>query len=227
MADNTKYEDLLNEMVTSTDFELFHFVIGAQDSPHRILRQINLEGNVRQDSLETCERDIKKQKVKIKILKRDIDKEQDELEKELLKIELEELEKGLNNLEKRLKAINYEISVIKNFHEQFQQQLEEGQTKKLMDPDNLYAIETGYWIERLSRQASLDLISTGRLGSGNVESMMNMPPEVAQAALENTFKRSSQFEQTMIPAAKTAGALPQEMNVNRVKLDNYNKDLDS
>jgi len=213
MADSTKYEDLLNEMVTSTDFELFHFVIGAQDSPHRVLRQINLEGNVRQDSLESSSRDLKKQKVKIKIQKRDIDKEQDELQKELLEINLEELEKGLGNLEKRLKAINYEISVIKNFHNQFQQQLEEGQTAQLMNPDNLYAIETGYWVERLSRQASLDLVSTGRLGSGNVESIMNLPPEVSKQAFEQTFKKTSLLENTV---SLTKG-LPEN-----IKLDNYN-----
>lgn len=193
------YKELLDEVVTSTDFELFHFVIGAQDAPHRILRQINLEGNTRNESLKESERNLKRKKIELKKVNRNIEKEQDKLNKELLEIDKEEVEENISNLEKRIKAINYEINVIKDFYEQYSSQLQEGQVEQLMDSKNLYKIESEYWAERLSRQASLDLVSTGRLGSGNVESMLNLPPELADKALAKTFQRTKIFENKILP----------------------------
>lgn len=197
------YKELLDNLVTSTDFELFHFVVGAQDSPHRVLRQINLEGNVREDSKATTERDLKRKKIELKKINRDIEKEQDELEKEILEIDKEEIEQAIINFEKRLEAINYEIGVIKNFYEKFREQVSDEDIKYLTDKENLYKIEGEYWTERLSRQASLDLVSTGRLGSGNVESMLNLPPELADSTLAKTFQRTQAFESKILPPNAT------------------------
>ena len=45
--------------------------------------------------------------------------------------------------------------------------------KILHDPEN----EKNYWITRLGKQSAIDMLSYGKISSGNMDSITNMPSE--------------------------------------------------
>ena len=51
----------------------------------------------------------------------------------------------------------------------------------LVDLDNIQEVidadERDYWVKRLSKQAALDMLTTGVVGSGNMDAIISMPEE--------------------------------------------------
>jgi len=50
-------------------------------------------------------------------------------------------------------------------------------TKQFDDPDIVEEEEHKYWIARMAKQSAIDLLTTGRIQAGNLESMLQMNPE--------------------------------------------------
>ena len=116
--------------------------------------------------------DQKRRLVKKKKTQRQLENETDVFEKELLEIDLEEIEKDLEYAKKRLVVQKREYDLFLNkITTQFEskEQLE----SFIQNPEE----ERKYWIARMGKQAAMDLLSTGRIGVGNMDSISMMCEE--------------------------------------------------
>ena len=57
--------------------------------------------------------------------------------------------------------------------------------------------EREYWIARMGKQAAMDLVTMGRLGQGNLDSIVMMPIEEQTETLKLAAKYSGMIDQGM------------------------------
>ena len=48
-----------------------------------------------------------------------------------------------------------------------------------------------YWITRMAKQAAVDVHNCGRIGSGNLDSILNMPPEDQLVAIQGAVEHAT------------------------------------
>jgi hypothetical protein len=155
-----------------SDYQIQNYVIKSQVTNYNQVKQSLIELNARRDSILQIEVDQKRRLVKKKKTQRQLENETDVFEKELLEIDLEEIEKDLEYAKKRLVVQKREYDLFLNkITTQFEskEQLE----SFIQNPEE----ERKYWIARMGKQAAMDLLSTGRIGVGNMDSISMMCEE--------------------------------------------------
>lgn len=172
--DNFVIENSFTNPFPQTDYQCLHFVTGSHPTVYRQVRQSFLEISTRKHSIEKIIVSIKKAYLKIEKLKRDISKTDDDIEQQLLEADIQDLEADLTMWKKRkLQAeleMRYFLDAVRNLcsnNSDIAEKYLEG------DPEE----ERKYWIARMAKQASLDIIATGRIGSGNLDSILMMPED--------------------------------------------------
>ena len=156
-----------------TEYQCQQFVANSQLTPYKMVRQALLEIETRYHAYTEIRNSLRKNEIYRKQLQRRIDATVDDLEKELLQIDLEKMD--------------YDITI---YQRKFAQS--EGEMKAFIDVVKRYAKtdeelapylelneeeEKKYWIARMGKQAALDIIAFGRVGSGNMDSIAMMPSE--------------------------------------------------
>ena len=156
-----------------TEYQCQHFVADSQITPWRKTRQALLELETRYHAYVEIKHSLKKAEVQKKILERDYQNEPDDLQKELIAIDLSKTD--------------YDITIWKRKYRQSQQEMqifldiaknnikEEGDIEYFTEFND--DEERAYWVARLGKQAAMDIVSYGRIGSGNMESISMMPEE--------------------------------------------------
>lgn len=170
-----------------TRYQNQNFVCGSQITPFKRVQQAFLELQMRDNSRVELEYRLKKNTVQIKQLERALKLEQDDLEKEMIAIELEKAHYDRSIWEQKYRLIKKEV-------EHFVEELE-----KDIDPElgaeyylkNHEDEDRKYWISRMAKQAAVDIISFGNIGSGNMDSIMNMEPEDQIQVLSGAVHHSS------------------------------------
>ncbi len=150
-----------------------NFVVGSQITPYKKVQQALLELQTRDNTRVEVEYSLKKNEINRRMLLRDLEAEQDEISKELIQLEIDKSDYDRSLFAEKLKHVQREMSV-------FIAELEE-----TVDPEKgiEYYLDTNeeedrkYWQSRMAKQAACDIISFGRLGAGNMDSIMNLPEQ--------------------------------------------------
>ena len=135
------------------------------------VHQSFMELETRYHAYKSIVRNLREAEVRVKIIERDIKKEPDQLEKELMVIKLEDLMYDITVFKRKMSQCERELRT-------YLELLEKTKEKKLeeyLEEDDTE--ERKYWMARMQKQAAMDIIAYGRVGSGNMDSILLMPEE--------------------------------------------------
>jgi hypothetical protein len=166
-----------------------NFVGGAQITPYAKLKQWLLELRGREDAVEHLEYTVKKQDLEIQIQEESKEFLTDPKRKQLVDLTISDMKIDLRKYKRNLKDAYIErqafVDLIKDFLQTEDAKLPDGTNlidvignKELEDK-----FEHEYWTVRMAKQAMLDMISYGRIGTGNLDSILMMSPEQQKQVL--------------------------------------------
>lgn len=166
-----------------------NFVGGAQITPYAKLKQWLLELRGREDAVEHLEYTVKKQDLEIQIQEESKEFLTDPKRKQLVDLSISDMKIDLRKFKRNLKDAYIErqgfIDLIKDFLDSDDAKLPDGSdlidvigNKELEDK-----FEHEYWTVRMAKQAMLDMISYGRIGTGNLDSILMMSAEQQKQVL--------------------------------------------
>ena len=154
---------------------------------YRQIRQALLEIENRYHGLRKIRLDIKRDDIKIAKLKRDLESCTDELEAELISVDIEDFE---SDQEIRKRKLNRQEQEIDCFVKRVQENVEnEEDIQRYFDQDP--EEERKYWVARMGKQAAMDILSFGRISTGNLDSIAMLPEEEQLQVLSIGFQYSN------------------------------------
>ena len=161
-----------------TKFQNEYFVVNSQVSPYRQIRQAMMEIQGRTNALQKTTIQFKRCLNDIARVTAARDKEKDEFHKIDRQYELELLyldkQIWLNKIHQCKEELNGFFAIIK---EKAGTENPEEIVKILEDKELETMEEHKYWIARMGKQSAIDLLTTGRIQAGNLESILQMAPE--------------------------------------------------
>jgi hypothetical protein len=172
-----------------------NFVGGAQITPYAKLRQWLMELRSREDAAEHMEYLLRKKEIEIQLEHEKMEFLTEPLRKELVELGIKDMHIDLRKYQRNLKDAYRErqifIDLIKDFLVSDDSKMPDGGS--LMEVFNNQLLEDkyekDYWSVRMAKQAMLDMISYGRVGTGNLDSILMMSPEQQKEvmALASTY----------------------------------------
>jgi hypothetical protein len=191
----------LNLHFLNPKFKMKHFVTNGQLTPYSTIRQLLLELKVMEEATETFEYMMKKMELEKEGIELRLAVEQDPIQRNLLQLELLKNEKEYKQNKRRL-AQNY---IEREQYVQLIEEFKAGPDAKTpdgkdwitevfgnMEEENKW--EEHYWVVRLAKQAALDLVAYGRIGSGNMEAITQLGDGLQEQTLALTHEVSLQLE---------------------------------
>lgn len=182
-----EYKDLTFSM---TEFQMKHFVVGSQHNNFRQFKQILLELEVRLTNLEQMDLDLEKNRLERALAEEKLNKEESPAQKALYQHEIKKLDIAHENALRAIERTHGEIAFLKNIEAEFRSKID---VKELMENQDRY--ETEYWIKRLANQAALELLTTGRIGVGNLEALMQMGSDNFKRTLVEATRISNEVKE--------------------------------
>jgi hypothetical protein len=156
-----------------TEYQCQQFVTNSQLTPYKMVRQALLELETRYHAYFEIRNSLRKSEIHRKKLLRQIEATPDELDAELLQIDVEKLDYDITIYQRKFLQAETEmkafIDVVKKYA------TTEDELKPYLELNE--EEEKKYWIARMGKQAALDIIAFGRVGSGNMDSIAMMPQE--------------------------------------------------
>lgn len=172
----------------NSSFQTNVFNVGNHQGQARSYRQVLLELDAKFYNLKKAKSALKKLKTEIRILVKKLENEQDEDQCSLIECDIEDKETDLNHQEKLvLDAITDANQLYSAF-----------KSMPKFTKDEFEKQEQEYWKKRLSLDAQLSILSTGRIESGLANSLLQvgLDPVALQVAnslvLENKMKKIAQ-----------------------------------
>lgn len=170
-----------------TEYQCQHFVADSQITPWRKTRQALLELETRYHAYVEIKHSLKKAEVQRKIIARDYEEETDDLQKELIAIELSKTDYDITIWKRKYYQSQKEMQIFLDISKKYIK--DEGDIEYFTEFND--DEERAYWVARLGKQAAMDIISYGRIGSGNMESISMMPEEDQVQTLQIAVKFSN------------------------------------
>ena len=182
----------INLQMGQTQYQNNTFVVGSQITPYKKVQQALLELETRNHGFTELKYKhrlcINNRKVIERALKVEEGKETpDELEVERLQIELEKAYYDESIYERKMVTYDREI---REFCDMVREHMEEGNSIEHYRVTN-ETEDRKYWISRLAKQAAVDVHAIGRLGSGNLDSILNMPREDQLLAVKGAVEHAT------------------------------------
>ncbi|MGY8865283.1 MAG: hypothetical protein ACKVJK_06585 [Methylophagaceae bacterium] len=168
------------------------FVANSQLTPYRMIKQCLLELETRHHSWFTVGNKLARKKIEIKIAQREMDLSEDELGKQLIAIDIEDMAHDVKVWNRKIVQAEEEIIQYLDMVKEIAKD-DEALIKKAMGYD--HEEERKYWIARMAKQAAMDMVSYGRIGSGNMDSIAMMPEEDQIMALATTLQYNERLGQ--------------------------------
>lgn len=199
----------MNKEWTNPRFKLRWFVGQTQITPFAKLRQWLLEIKGKEEAIENMEYEIAKWDNEIAKLKRDRDYCSDEIDKKGFDIEIWNKERLQTTTKRRLQDWYLERQQLIDLTNELLQS-EEGKTvdgRSLLDVLNTKEedeFEKEYWINRLAKQASCDMMFYGRIGTGNMDAILSLDPKTQAEVFQLTQSFSSQLQKYQLDLQKEA-----------------------
>jgi hypothetical protein len=212
-AELIKY--LANETTAYSGTQIEAFVINGEVTDHRKIRQIAIEIRQRMVSLGDNKFQVKKAENRIKKLKRLIEKEEDELEIELYE---EEIQKAHFDIAYTKQTMLQNEVEIKRFLEVLKKINPNGQesTMHMLEhyKDDWEKKEEEYWSQRMAKQAMMDMMTMGKISSGNLESIMGMPLPLQNKTIAQAITNAAQMEKGIMGIQNKVRGLLAEQEKN-------------
>ena len=175
-------------------FKIRHFVGDAQITAYAKYKQIMLELRSREELIETMIMNVSKLKAEASLIEKQYEFA-DEDARSVLEWDIKIKQNEVVKTERRL-ALAYDerrkyLTVLHEMYANGEAYLEDGTDMKdaCLDPVRSEDLERQHWIHRLGKQAAMDMISYGHIGTGNLEaiSMMDESTAVETLRLAITF----------------------------------------
>jgi len=167
-----------------SDFQSRYFVVNSQVTNYRRVRQAILEIETRIAAKKQIERNVKKTEIEKKICERNLLTEEDDLQKELIEVDIDQLNYDLSVYEKKYRVVLDELNTFAEIIKDIVPDLESMEKYK----SNNEIEERNYWVARLGKQAAMDLLTIGRVGQGNMDSIAMMPIDDQKATIKAAIK---------------------------------------
>lgn len=167
-----------------SDFQSRYFVVNSQVTNYRRVRQALLEIETRIAAKKQIERSRRKTEVQKQIFERDYHNEQDELKRELILVDIEQCDYDLSVYDKKYRVCLEELQKFAQIVKDIVPDVTTLETYK----EHNEVEERNYWIARMAKQATMDLMTIGRIGSGNLDSIAMMPIEDQQETIKAALK---------------------------------------
>jgi hypothetical protein len=162
------------------EFKVKHFVGGSHIHPLHRIQQYLLELNSRMEMMGTYEYELSKFKAQRELEYEKREVAQFKAEKTLCEIEIADIDRKVKATEGRIFSLSQDIKKYMNLIEEFNNSPEgrdaDGELYYdiLSNPIKREAIEAEYWEYRLAKQAAMDMVAYGRIGTGNMEAILQL-----------------------------------------------------
>lgn len=174
-----------------SNYSSINFVQKTGLTSYKKIHQSFMELETRYHAYKSIVRNLREAEVRVKILERDINKEQDDLEKELLIIKYDDLVYDVTVFKRKMKQCERELRI---YLELLEKTKEKDLTEYLIEDETE---ERKYWMARMSKQAAMDIVAYGRIGSGNMDSILLMPEEDQLETLKGALHFSGLLTNTI------------------------------
>lgn len=169
-----------------TEYECEHFVADPQLTPWRKVRQALMELETRYHAYMENRNSLRKAEILRKRLIRDMEQVPDELDRELMQIDLEKNDYDVSIWKRKLRQSELELKYFLNIVDKY---VDEDNPLEYYCEEQPHEVRT-YWVARMGKQAAMDIVSYGRIGAGNMTTIMDMPEEDQVEALGVAVKYS-------------------------------------
>lgn len=178
-----------------SEFQSRSFVINTEVTDHRKVQQCALEIRTRVVNLAESTYRIRKAELTKKKLERALSEETDDLEQELLQIEIDKTDFDIQNARLIQEQTQYEI---KTYLDIVKSIAPDNTMEKLLSfKDNWEEKEEEYWTKRFGKQAMMDLLMSGKIQSGNLDSIIGMPVEAQKKVIGYALLQAQQMEKSI------------------------------
>lgn len=173
-----------------TPYQCANFVARSQLTPWRQVRQAMMELEVRYHAYQEIKTSLRKAELIRKKWLRDQAEATDEIAKEMLQVDLDKNDYDITIYKRKMLQAQREINAFLDVVKHYAKTDEDLQFYANDNPEE----ERKYWIARMGKQAAIDVISFGRVGSGNMDSIAMMPEEDQVEALAMAMKYSGMVQ---------------------------------
>lgn len=156
-----------------TRYQSKHFVANSQITPYKQVKQSLMELEVRYHAYQEIRASLRKAQVMRKKMIKQQSEFDDELDKELIQVDIEKNDYDISIWKRKLRQSEYEIKTFLDIIKQYIKTPEDIEYFKGHNEEE----ERKYWIARMGKQAAMDIIAFGRVGSGNMDSIAMMNQE--------------------------------------------------
>lgn len=170
-----------------TEYQCNNFVSRSHATLYRQLRQTALEIQSREHAVAKNDIGRRKVEIQLKQAQKRYEEEQDPLEKELIAVEIDDLKIDLEVWEKKGRQAHIELRYFIDYLKKYATTEEEIQ--KIMELND--EEEHKYWIARMAKQSTIDILTQGRIGNANLDSILMMTEEDQVATMQLALDYSS------------------------------------
>lgn len=171
-------------------FKIRHFVGDAQITSYAKYKQILLELRAREEIIEQTLVTIERNKAQIELAKEQIEEATSPARKKLAELDLISNTNDLLKTERRLSMAYAErqnfLTVLDEMYETGQAYLPDGTDMREVVGNVALdeKLEAEHWTYRLAKQAALDIMAYGHIGTGNMEAISMLTSEQAKDTLQ-------------------------------------------
>lgn len=194
--DNNILHGALNLNSGQSKYQSEVFVAHSQLTPYRMIKQCLLELEARHHSWFNIDNKLKKKRIEIQMAEREVESEGDDLRRQMIAVDMEDMAHDIKVWER--KKIQAEEEVHDYLRLAKKIAVDSGDStiiEKAFGYD--HEEERKYWITRMAKQAAMDMVSYGRIGSGNMDSIAMMPEEDQVLTLATTLQYNERLTQGM------------------------------
>jgi len=191
---DTEVIEFANEKVDNSvpKFKLKYFVGQSQITPFHHLKQLMNELKIRQDSFLHIEWEIKRKELEELVEREKLSLATNEIEKKYIEIDLMQIVKDKKRHIDAQKGALLEkdrvLECIREICDGPQGVLPDG--TKLMDvfgnKELEEELERQHWVTRLAKQAGMEMLAYGKIGTGNMDAIAMMAPQEIDECLKLT-----------------------------------------
>ena len=169
-----------------THEQIKNFVVNSHVTDKRKLRQVLVEVERRNHDRKKVVLDKKRNEVEIARLKDRLNITEDPYERQLMQFDIEEYELDLNKFQVSLHQYDNEMAAFMDWINKHWGSIEEVEKAAEYTEED----ERKYWIARMGKQAAMDVYTTGKIGTGNLDSIAMMREDDQYATLNVAMQYS-------------------------------------
>ena len=169
-----------------THEQIKNFVVNSHVTDKRKLRQVLIEVERRNHDRKKTNLDKKRKEVEIARLKDRLNVTEDPYERQLMEFDIEEFQLDLNKFCLSLHQYDNEMNAFMDWINKNWGSIEEVEKAAEYTEED----ERKYWIARMGKQAAIDVYTTGKIGTGNLDSIAMMREDDQYATLNVAMQYS-------------------------------------